>query len=447
MDKVMSDLIHTLTIGYQDKIVGTLELNESNDEMMIIYNDDWIVDGFALSPSLPLSGDFNQVASKRFIENLLPEGEGLDTLSIYLQISKNNVFGLIGAIGAETVGALTFYPYTQKAKTVYRKIDKEELTQRIQERAKRPITLWDGKPRLSIAGVQEKLPIMYLDGEYGLGDGELCSTHILKFEKGDENLILNEYLSLALAKAAGVNVCNAKIEKFGEHYTLLVERFDREVQQIKEGAILHKYKIIRKHMIDACQALGLSSSFKYERPYGANESTKDMRIGVSFEKLNTIIKKCFLPAKEKLALINWVSLNLCLGNTDAHGKNISFFVDKQGLHLAPFYDIVNISLYNQSYDTTLAMAIGDEFELDNVGSYDIAQLCYILEIKPQLFIRSFNNIAKKILNQLNSLEAIDECKLINENFVKSYTNNVEIRIKKLENIVKDSKEAYKIDYS
>lgn len=444
----MSSSMLRLIIGYQDKIVGTLEFDESNDQIVLKYDEKWITSGFALSPSLPLNGNFENTATRRFIENLLPEGEGLEVLSIYLKISKNNVFGLIGAIGAETVGALTFYPQnTDKPKTMYRRIEQEELIQRINEKAYKPITLWDGKPRLSVAGVQEKLPLMYIDDEYGLGDGNLCSTHILKFEKNKENLILNEFLSLELAKAAGLSVCNAQIKQFGEHYTLLVERFDREIKEVGDGKIADRYKIIRKHMIDACQALGLSSSFKYERPYGSNNSTKHIRTGVSFEKLGLLIKQCAIPAKEKLALIEWIIVNLCLGNTDAHGKNISFFIDDQGLRLTPFYDLLNISLYAKSYDTSLAMAVGDEFELSKIAPYDIASLCDILEVKPTLFIRSFQKIAKKITSFLLSSDTITQAKQVDALFVDKYIEDIITRIEKLEHITKASKEAYKVDHA
>ena len=46
------------------------------------------------------------------------------------------------------------------------------------------ITYWDGRTRLSVAGVQDKLNLLEIDGKLGFGEGELCSNKIFKFETG-----------------------------------------------------------------------------------------------------------------------------------------------------------------------------------------------------------------------------------------------------------------------
>jgi len=89
------------------------------------------------------------------------------------------------------------------------------------------INFWDNKPRLSLAGVQDKLPVIYKNGSFALADGNFSSTHILKFQtKRYQNIVLNEYFSLELAKACKIDVAKAKILKLDKHLVLLIDRFD-----------------------------------------------------------------------------------------------------------------------------------------------------------------------------------------------------------------------------
>ena len=126
-------------------------------------------------------------------------------------------------------GALTFNIEHNTFITSFREITISELSHRIKDRKNVPIAVWDGNVRLSVAGVQDKLPITILDNKFGFGEGELASTHILKFESNDDNLVLNEYLSLKLASIAGLKTPNIQIVNFEDEIVLQVERFDREM--------------------------------------------------------------------------------------------------------------------------------------------------------------------------------------------------------------------------
>ncbi|MEI8618499.1 HipA N-terminal domain-containing protein [Pseudoalteromonas sp. B28] len=80
----------------------------SENEIAFTYEPEWINKGFAISPHLPLNGDFDSRAVRNYLQNLLPEGKGLDEIISSTTISKNNTFGLIKVIGEETSGALSF---------------------------------------------------------------------------------------------------------------------------------------------------------------------------------------------------------------------------------------------------------------------------------------------------------------------------------------------------
>lgn len=47
---------------------------------------------------------------------------------------------------------------------------------------------------------------------------------------------------------------------------------------------------------------------------------KDYREGASLKKVFILIDKCFSLILTKKSLIVWICVNLCIGNSDAHGK-------------------------------------------------------------------------------------------------------------------------------
>ena len=424
----------SMNIFYNYHVIAKLILSDS-DDLELLYTEEWKQNGFPLSPCLPLQGVIDKKDVKNFVLNLLPEGNGLEELSKLFHISKTNAFALLNAIGKETSGALSF-GMVESIETSFREISKEELQERIRERKKTPITIWDGKVRLSLAGVQEKLPIAIIDGKFGFGEGKLASTHILKFDTSDTHLVLNEAISLHLAHKAGLPVNKAKIEFFDHEPVLVIERFDRK--------ILPTYQEVQKlHVIDGCQLLSLSPSYKYERNFGSARDVQHIRQGVSFQTLMQHETKLDIPLLYKKALLDWSLINLCLGNSDAHGKNISFFVNKSTLTLAPFYDIVNVKLYT-TYDQDLAMAIGDEFDIEAFKPYDLAMHCHTLNIKPQQLALSFNTISTRIKKELENKDTLTNVKEINAAFYETYTHDVITRMDQLSKVVDEFK---KIDFS
>ncbi len=422
--------MHNLHIFFDEQKVGKLHYESMSDEFSLEYETSWKESGFALSPKLSFENQIKSIDIKNFIDNLLPEGKGLDELINYIQVSKNNKFAMLKKIGDETSGAFSFVAEdASHLPTFFREVPLDELTERIKQRKQIPITIWDGKPRLSVAGVQEKLPITKIDGKYGFGDGKLCSTHILKFDKTDEKLVLNEYFSLLLAKSAGLSVTNFELKQFGDELVLEIERFDREIISDK--------KVKKLHLIDGCQLLGVPSSFKYERNFGTGRDVKDIKEGVSLKKLNEITHLTKIPLVTKKILLEWSIVNLILGNSDAHGKNISFFIDNDGIEVAPFYDIVNIAIYDGIYETSLAMGIDDEFEFKSIKAYDIAAHCYNFSLTPKLFAKTFETIATKIKTAINE-SIFEQMKSYDKKFTVKYCDDILKRIEHLSIEVKNS---------
>ena len=153
---------------------------------------------------------------------------------------------------------------------------------------------------------------------------------------------------------------------------LVVTRFDRRVVIGPDGLTVR-----RLHVIDACQASDMPVSFKYERNIGNGEMVAQIREGVSFEVLFARVAQTINKAAARLNLLRWALFQFLIGNSDAHGKNYSFFVQSQGLAPAPWYDLVSVVQYPAA-NHALAMAFGDVFVLTDVKSFalaDFAQRC------------------------------------------------------------------------
>lgn len=423
--------MEVLNIYFHTQKIGILYFNSHTQEFGLEYTEQWKKEGFPLSSVLGFDKSFKSHDVKNYIENLLPEGDGLDQLVLLFQISKSNKYALLEAIGKDTSGALSFVKDGISKESIFREITHEELSQRIKQRSEVSIVVWDEKPRLSIAGVQEKLPVCKINGKYGLGDGTLSSTHILKFDKGNDNLVLNEYTSLHLAKIAKLTIPNIQILDFDGELVLEVERFDR--------IIIDDKHVKKLHVIDSCQALGFPPSFKYERNFGNQRDVKEARQGVSFPRLNKLSNKyAQIPIVMKMKMIDWTIINLILGNSDAHGKNISFFVDRKGLSLTPFYDIVNIFLFSEKYETTFAMAIDDEFDINKLAAFDVAIHCYEMKITPKVFNDSFKRISKAILKEFKTGIIVEKISQYDTNFIVNYEKNIAKRIKFLLKVCEDA---------
>lgn len=385
------------------KHLGEITLDGADDRYGLTYLPTWIeANGFPISPHLKF--DICQPESvRRFLANLLPEGKWLEELSVNSHISRSNTFGLIAAIGAETTGALTFRigdPSPEPLPTSFRPISQLELTERIKNRREQSISLWDGKPRLSVAGVQDKLPLLIMpDGDMGFGEGELASTHILKFgTTSDMHLVVNEYLCMELARRVKLPVAEVALARIGEP-VLMVKRFDRQW--------LGARQINRLHLIDGCQMLDLPPTYKYERPFGKGGDAAVIRSGVTLPALFAACQICRIPVAALRDMLNWVLFQLLIGNSDAHGKNISFFVGPDGIDLAPAYDLVCLDMYGDRYDRDLAMAISDTFNPDDIMPYQLAEMCEDCKLPQRQVARSLTTLCQNLLGQLDHLDLSD----------------------------------------
>lgn len=93
---------------------------------------------------------------------------------------------------------------------------------------------------------------------------------------------------------------------------------------------------------------------------------------MSFERLFGLGGLTANKALARLAMLRWALFQFLIGNSDAHGKNFSFFDGPGGyLEPTPWYDLVSVVQYAH-FDTDLAMAYGDAITLDEVTPFALA---------------------------------------------------------------------------
>lgn len=349
--------------------IGTVDYASLEERFSFEYADTWRRERFAysISPHILLAGPAPTSGTvRRFLENLLPEGRALDIVATTHQVARNNLFGLIRVLGQETSGALSFSAEAAapRAAPMRREITREEFAARMAERAEVPMSVWDGRVRLSIAGHQDKLAVYMEDERMFLVEGALASTHILKPQPAGDRLpmlVANEHFCMQLARRLGLSVADVAILRLPDP-VLVVERFDRQRQT--QG-------VRRLHAIDGCQGLDLPAAYKYEHNFGSGRDVAHIRDGVSFERLFSLAAYSVQPAVTRRDLLRWALLQFLIGNSDAHGKNVSFFCTPEGLKLTPSYDLVSVAQYRE-LDHEWAMAYGDEFRAGKVMPYDWA---------------------------------------------------------------------------
>ncbi|MDB6001595.1 MAG: hipA, partial [Rhizobacter sp.] len=364
---------------------------------------------FPISPWLPFDAAATQSAETRstearqFFENLLPEGEALDHAAQANGISKSNLIGLMVALGKETAGALRVT--TESAASMadaptpeLRLVTREQLSERIRKRAELPFSVWDGKVRLSIAGYQDKIAVYEREGQWFLVEGgRLASTVIVKPQPTQPQLASvpgNEFMCMQLAQRSGLAVATTELVHVPEP-VLFVRRFDRVEQG--EG-------VRRLHLIDGCQALGLSVAMKYERPYGDHPDVRNVRDGATFAKLFQLLDQGAQPALDKRALLRWAIFQVLIGNTDAHGKNVSFFCGPAGLRLAPAYDLVCMpALGCDRLGDSYAMAIGDAFVEAELSAFEWAWFAKQCGLTRRQVSHELRQMAVRVLAALDSV--------------------------------------------
>jgi serine/threonine-protein kinase HipA len=377
----------TLHVWYETQLVGKL-WKDNQGKIGFQYTSHWVADGFPISQQIPLTIDpyspTNGVAHKFFV-NLLPEGNARHHIIRDLKITDDD-FGLLRAIGGECAGALSILPtdHEPSINAQYTPLSDETFHQLLLRKGSIiEISSEENRPRLSLAGAQEKCAIFFDKNQYYLPQKTAPSTHILKFNiRGYSHIPAYECFLAELAKTINLPVVDCQLKTHDKERFLLIKRYDR--------IMMNDNKIKRLHQEDFCQALGLGHEQKYQQDKG-----------YSFYDCYHLIQQISAePIRDAENLLKWQIFNFLAGNSDGHAKNLALiYAEKQGITLAPFYDLVCTRAV-ASIDRRLAFAIGKEFDPDKITLdhwKHLANECHIRE----LFIRNqLQEIAETLNDQL-----------------------------------------------
>ena len=345
------DVARKLDVYMHGRVVGVFEQDDSG-QLGFQYAKSWLAgpSRLPLSQSLPLrSQAFDNREARPFFAGLLPEGEKRDLVARALGVSARNDFALLDGIGGECAGAITFVehgatPSSTTTAADYRPLDDEQIAKLLDKLPERPLLAGEEGVRLSLAGAQDKLPVLVVDGKVALPLHGAPSSHILKPPIPHfDDTVHNEGFCLALAKALGLHVINSEIGSAKGKTFLLVERYDRH----RDAA----GTIIRRHQEDLCQALGIPPELKYQAEGGP-----------SLQQCFDVVRRSTTrPVIDLARLLDAVLFNLLSGNNDAHGKNYSLLFGPNGVELAPIYDVLSTAAY-RDLAPRLAMKIDDRYE-------------------------------------------------------------------------------------
>jgi serine/threonine-protein kinase HipA len=341
--------VNALDVWLYGRPAGRLE--QIDGRMRFVYRADYVAAGGApLSCSLPVDGREHDREAETFFANLLPEGEVRTLVARRLGVSAGNDFGLLHAIGGDCAGAVTLLPVGDDAPPVsdpggdVRWLDEHALAAALDELPRRPLLADpDEGIRLSLAGAQDKLPVVVRDGRIGIPLGRTPSTHIVKTPIARfDDTVANEAFCLDLARSLGLTAASAETREADGREFLLVERYDR--RQAGDA------RVERIHQEDFCQALAVPPQLKYQSEGGPG-------LADCFGLLDDSSTERGL---DRVALVDAVTLNFLLGNHDAHGKNFSLLLAESSVRLAPLYDLVSTAVY-PGLDRKMAMSIGGEY--------------------------------------------------------------------------------------
>jgi serine/threonine-protein kinase HipA len=329
---------------------GTLWIE--NGGLRFRYDTHWLEHSgvMALSQSLPLQVEaFDDQVCRPFFAGLLPEGELRRRIAQQCQLSQANDFGLLAAIGGDCAGAVSLTPEDQAPEPAEVEwLEPTQLITLLAELPQRPMLAQRDGLRLSLAGAQDKLPVVVEGQRLGLPKGSAASTHILKPAiAAVDDSVTNEAFCMALATRMKLRVADTQILMAADQRILLVRRYDR--RRADDGAWS------RLHQEDFCQALAVPPDLKYQ-----NEGGPDLQACFS------LLRRATRPsAPEVIRLLDAVIFNALIGNHDAHAKNFSILYQQQRGVLAPLYDLLCTAVYPTLTDK-MAMKVGSKYRFNEV---------------------------------------------------------------------------------
>ena len=183
---------------------------------------------------------------------------------------------------------------------------------------------------------------------------------------------------MRLSARCGISTAGVELVTAAGRPCLVVERFDRE-----QVTLSHH----RLHQEDLCQALGLTPDFKYQ---------KDGWQLPSYRALADLLDlNSSWPGLDRLAGAQAAVFNFLIGNADAHAKNISLLHVRDGVRLAPLYDVVSTAVY-PGLSNELSLSVGDELNPNAITSIHWSDLANDFGLRAGAFERARRELVDRV---------------------------------------------------
>ena len=167
-----------LNVFLNEKLVGYF--NQRSEHSIFYYSDEAKQNISISLPKEEQALDNFQLKAAYFFDNLLPEGNARNFLLKFFQIKSKSSFDILKVIGREVAGALSFCldNVLPQKNYIYREISKEikKYFQTRQQNSLQEVL----KARFSLAGMQDKLAVIYVDNKIYIPDDYSPTSHIIK---------------------------------------------------------------------------------------------------------------------------------------------------------------------------------------------------------------------------------------------------------------------------
>lgn len=400
----------TLVVLMSGRMVG--EVVQRSGRLAFAYDDAWRDDPGAtpLSLSLPLATRSHGDAPVRsFLWGLLPDSEPvLERWARAYQVSPGNPFALLRHVGEDCAGAAQFVvpervAAIQAGDGGVEWLDDSGIATRIRGLRRDPTT-WHAATtgQFSLAGAQAKTALHRdpATGRWGDPWGTAPTTHILKpAVTGFDDHDLNEHLCLETARALGLSAAVSTVMSFDGERAIVIERYDR-LRPAAGG-------VARVHQEDACQALGVEPTLKYE-----NEG------GPTVEQVAGLLRREVHPvaaADEAVWLLaDALAFNWIVAGTDAHAKNYSVLLAGRRVRLAPLYDIASALPYDDMYlpKLRLAMRIGGEYRVARLAGRHWRRLASAIGLDADAVVARVDDLAARLPDALAAAGASEPVRVL-----------------------------------
>lgn len=399
----------TLDVYFRETHCARLTEN-ANGHLQFQYLESWIEQGrVPVSLTLPLKKIiYEHEQTAPFVANLLPEGDDLrGRLERLLHIDRKDDFGLLGAIGRETAGALSFWPEgesRQDSERCYTELSLEDF-QRWREFAHQHPYQFRGQTfRMSLAGAQAKTALYFDPADMPfLPETGAPTSHILKpnIQGCLPNTVYTEYLTMILARGVLGKHEVPEVDIWQNCYR--IRRYDRP---------RWNETLRRLHQEDFCLALGRMPIRKYE-----SEQRPEHLLAACFDLLDQLGDQGLIatPALERQRLLNQIVVNVLLHNPDAHLKNYALLLQDNGeICVSPLYD--SLCTYGLNFSATgeawarsvgpaahtrnMSLRIGNAIAIDQISQQDWVQFAIECGFTAAFVRRRVRELAKALEDKL-----------------------------------------------